>query len=54
MTEKTSGEEWELLPSNARLYLERIQELVEIPSTLFPPVPNGPTRLSELILILNK
>ena len=31
-TEKTSGvEEWELLPSNARLYLERIQELVEIP-----------------------
>jgi len=31
-TEQTSGvREWELLPSNARLYLERIQDLVEIP-----------------------
>ena len=49
-TEKTSGvEEWELLPSNARLYLERIQELVEIPIDI---VSTGAER-SETIVRVN-
>tara|TARA_Y100000589_G_C27119507_1_gene615766 strand:+ start:254 stop:550 length:297 start_codon:yes stop_codon:yes gene_type:complete len=49
-TEKTSGvEEWELLPSNARLYLERIKELVEIPIDI---VSTGAER-SETIVRVN-
>ena len=49
-SEKTSGiEEWELLPSNARLYLERIQDLVEIPIDI---VSTGAER-SETIVRIN-